>query len=70
MDIDLDYGDAGRFTLYDVFNVLEIEDFNQYYHSGFSTTGEVPGLVRSCWRRYISTITTCAERQNRSFWRR
>ena len=46
MDIDLDYGDAGRFTLYDVFNVLEIEDFNQYYHSGFSTTGEVPGLVR------------------------
>ena len=46
LDIDLDYGDAGRFTLYDVFNVLEIEDFNQYYHSGFSTTGEVPGLVR------------------------
>ena len=29
LDIDLDYGDAGRFTLYDVFNVLEIEDFNQ-----------------------------------------
>jgi uncharacterized membrane protein len=46
LDIDLDYGDAGYFTLYDVFNVLEIEDFNQYYHSGFSTTGEVPGLVR------------------------
>ena len=46
LDIDLDYGDAGRFTLYDVFNVLEIEDFNQYYHSGFSTTGEVPGLGR------------------------
>ena len=46
LDIDLDYGAAGRFTLYDVFNVLEIEDFNQYYHSGFSTTGEVPGLVR------------------------
>ena len=46
LDIDLDYGDVGRFTLYDVFNVLEIEDFNQYYHSGFSTTGEVPGLVR------------------------
>lgn len=24
----------------------------------------------SCWRRYINTITTCAGRQNRSFWRR
>lgn len=46
LDLDLDYGDAGCFTLYDVFNVLEIEDFNQYYHSGFSATGEVPGLVR------------------------
>lgn len=46
LDMDLDYGHAGRFTLYDVFNVLEIEDFNQYYHSGFSTTGEVLGLVR------------------------
>lgn len=70
LDIDLDYGDAGRFTLYDVFNVLEIEDFNQYYHSGFSPPARCRAWCGSCWRWYINTITTCAERQNRSFWRR
>ena len=71
LDIDLDYGDVGRFTLYDVFNVLEIEDFNQYYHMRFfPPPARCRAWCGSCWMRYINTITTCAGRQNRSFWRR
>lgn len=70
LDIDLDYGDAGRFTLYDVFNVLEIEDLTSITTAVFPPPARCRVWCGICWRRYINTITTCAERQNRSFWRR